>query len=66
MAHSNAWSNVIPAGGDAANTADDAIRQLRLDIQERMDEVVDDWTADPVVPFSHLNKIKLLFTELLI
>ncbi len=50
MAHTNVWSNVIPAGSDALNTADDQIRQLRLDIQERMDEVVDDWTADPVVP----------------
>ena len=50
MAHSNVWSNIIPAGGDAANTADDAIRQLRVDIHERMNEVVTDWTADPVVP----------------
>lgn len=50
MAHSNVWSNIIPAGSDALNTADDQIRQLRLDIQERMDEVVDDWTTDPVVP----------------
>ena len=50
MAHSNVWSNIIPAGSDNLNTADNQIRQLRLDIQERMDEVVDDWTADPVVP----------------
>ncbi len=50
MAHTNAWSNVVPAGSDPLNTADDQIRRLRLDIQERMDEVVDDWTADPVVP----------------
>ncbi|KKN23046.1 hypothetical protein LCGC14_0908890 [marine sediment metagenome] len=48
MAHTNAWSNVVPAGSDPLNTADDQIRRLRLDIQERMDEVVDDWTADPV------------------
>ena len=50
MAHTNPWSNVVPAGSDALNTADDQIRRLRLDIQERMDEVVDDWTTDPVVP----------------
>ena len=50
MAHTNEWSNIVPAGSDALNTADDQIRRLRLDIQERMDEVVDDWTADPVVP----------------
>jgi len=51
MAYTNTpWSNIIPAGGDPLNTADDQIRQLRLDIQERMDDVVVDWTVDPVVP----------------
>ncbi|KKL27575.1 hypothetical protein LCGC14_2383780 [marine sediment metagenome] len=50
MAHTNAWSNIVPAGSDNLNTADDQIRRLRLDIQERGDEIVDDWTADPVVP----------------
>lgn len=49
MAYSNVWSNVIPAGTAAANTLDDQIRQLRLDIQERMNDVVADWTVDPVV-----------------
>ena len=49
MAYSNAWSNIIPAGSDALNTADDQIRQVRLDVQERMDDIVDDWTADPIV-----------------
>ena len=52
MAHSNVWSNIIPAGSDALNTADDQLRQLRLDIQERGDEIVVDWTADPVVPLA--------------
>lgn len=49
MAYTNTWSNIIPAGSAAANTVDDQIRQLRLDIQERMDDIVIDWTADPVV-----------------
>lgn len=49
MAYTNSWSNTVPAGSAAANTIDDAIKQLRLDIQERMDALVDDWTADPVV-----------------
>lgn len=55
MAFTNAWSTVIPAGSAAANTADDQIRQLRLDIQERMNEVVGDWTLDPVIksPWRH-------------
>jgi len=50
MAFTNVWSNVIPAGSDALSTADNQIRQLRLDIQERMDGgLVADWTADPLV-----------------
>ena len=57
MAHTNVWSNIIPAGSDALSTADDQLRQLRLDIQERMDEVVEDWTADPVVPLSDVSSI---------
>ena len=50
MAYSNSWSNIIPVSSDPLNTADDQLRRLRLDVQERMDDLVDDWTADPVVP----------------
>src|SRR5690349_2221452 len=49
MAYTNVWSNVIPAGTEAAKNIDDQIRQLRLDIFERMNDLVADWTADPVV-----------------
>lgn len=49
MAYTNAWSNAVPAGSDAANTIDDQIRRLRLDIDERMTDLVDNWEADPVV-----------------
>ena len=57
MAYTNSWSNIVPAGSDALSTADDQIRRLRLDVQERMDDVVADWTADPVVPGSDVSKI---------
>lgn len=50
MAYTNVWSNVIPAGTAAANTLDSVTQQLRLDINERMDVLVEDWTTDPVVP----------------
>ena len=50
MAYSNSWSNIIPVSSDPLNTTDDQLRRLRLDVQERMDDLVDDWTADPVVP----------------
>ncbi len=58
MAYTNApWSNIIPAGSASANTIDDAIRQLRLDTQERMDDLVDDWiTGDPVIVNANVIK----------
>jgi hypothetical protein len=49
MAYSNAWSDVIPAGSELASHIDDQIRQLRLDLHERMNSLVVDWTTDPVV-----------------
>lgn len=56
MAFSNPWSNIIPAGSDPANTADDEIRQLRLDIDERMDQIVGAWSADPIVNLTTIRK----------
>lgn len=50
MPYTNPWSDTDPPGSQAANTIDDELRQLRLDIHERMDDIVADWTADPVVP----------------
>ena len=50
MAYTNNWTTVAPAGSAAANTADDEIRKLRLDMEERLEEVViEDMTTDPVV-----------------
>src|SRR3970040_1270642 len=47
--YTNPWSYTDPPGSQNANTIDDEFRQLRLDIHERMDDIVDDWTDDPVV-----------------
>lgn len=49
MPYTNVWTDTDPPGAQAANTIDDELRQLRLDIHERMDDVVMDWLADPVV-----------------
>lgn len=49
MSYTNTWSDTIPLGSEAASHIDDAIRQLRLDVHERMTDLVIDWTADPVV-----------------
>lgn len=48
MAYSNTWSDIRPLGSAQANTADDEMRTIRLDVHERMDDIVEDWTADPV------------------
>ncbi len=49
MPYTNAWSSTIPLGSADPGTIDDVVRQLRLDIEERMNDVVADWTVDPVV-----------------
>jgi hypothetical protein len=48
MAHSNLWDETSPPGTQQARTADDEFRKLKLDIRERMNDIVVDWTADPV------------------
>lgn len=58
MAFTNPWSNIIPAGSDPANTADDEIRQVRLDVFERMNQIVPDWTADPIVALTSIRKTR--------
>ena len=51
MAYTNAgWPTNIPAGSDNLNTADDQLRRMRLDLLERLNDLVDDFTTDPVVP----------------
>ena len=49
MAHTRAWSDSTPLGSRAAREIDDSIRELKVDIHERMDDIVEDWTADPIV-----------------
>lgn len=50
MAYSRAWSNVTPSGSALANTVDDEIRNLRVDIQERLDTILGagKWATDPI------------------
>lgn len=55
MPYTNAWSDNTPLGTLAANQIDESIRQLRLDIHERMNMIVVDWEADPVVPISSVG-----------
>ena len=48
MAYTNPWTNVFPLGSQQAHTADDEFRKLRLDIFERMNDLVESWEDDPV------------------
>lgn len=48
MSYTNVWSDTIPPGSTAAKLIDDFMRQVRLDIHERMNTLVGDWTADPI------------------
>ena len=55
MAYTASWTTVAPTGAAAANTADDEIRKLRLDLEERLEEfLIADMSADPVVANSAL------------
>lgn len=50
MPYSVIWNNNTPVNGiDNNNVEDDIVREIRLGIHERMDDIVVDWTADPVV-----------------
>lgn len=55
MPYTNVWSDTIPLGSASANTIDEAVRQVRLDVHERMQGVVQDWEADPVVPLASVG-----------
>lgn len=48
MAYTAAMDEATPAGTDAANTADDQLRDLKRDIKERIQSVFVDWNADPL------------------
>jgi len=63
MAYTRAWSVITPAGSDPLNTADDEIRNLRVDVNDRMDDLVDDWTVDPIVIKNSLSRVKAVLTS---
>lgn len=50
MPYTRGWNDGTPAGSRAANQIDDAIREFKVDVHERMDSTFAvDWLADPVV-----------------
>ncbi len=58
MAYTNSgWPTNIPAGTDALNTADNQLRRMRLDLLERLNDIISDITADPVISNTGIVKI---------
>lgn len=51
MPYSAVWSEAIPAGSLSASDIDQAIRDVRRDVRERMSTIfgMADWSADPLV-----------------
>lgn len=52
MSHTRPWPFLSPSPNRPSNEADDAIRELRVDIEERMAHLlpgIGNWTADPIV-----------------
>ena len=67
MAYTNSgWPTNIPAGSDPLNTADDQLRRLRLDLKERLNDLVDDITTDPVVVKNSLSRMKAVLDSNLV
>ena len=54
MAYTRPWTKTTPPGSQAANTADDEIRNLREDLEERIALFATGWSTgaptDPIVP----------------
>lgn len=46
MPYTNTWDESSPDGSENANTIDTEFQQLKLDIRERMNDLVDDWAND--------------------
>lgn len=63
MAYTNAWNETQPLGSAAANTIDDIIRQLKVDIRERMNTVLNSdglWDADPIKLKGQTGRVLML------
>ena len=64
MAHTNSgWPTNIPVSSDPLNTTDDQLRRLRLDLLERFNDIVDDFTADPIVLKSVDPDLAVVYTN---
>jgi hypothetical protein len=49
MPYTNTWDDTRIPGSTLAKLIDEEFRRVRLDIHQRMDDIVEDWLVDPVV-----------------
>jgi hypothetical protein len=69
MAFSNAWSNIIPDGASVtADLIDNHIRQVRLDVAERMNQILGTGTKwnsdDPIVDGTVVKSLQSIVTAI--
>lgn len=50
MAYTNPWNPASPAGTDPASSIDDRIREIKLALNERLDQVIANFSNDGVDP----------------
>lgn len=58
MSYTNTWTDNRPLGSGLVSQGDDEFRTLRLDIHERMNSIVKDWTDDPIALKDDLSGAK--------
>jgi hypothetical protein len=54
MAYSNLWNDAVPTGAEAANTIDDIFRALKVDIEQRFNDIfggMPSFATDPLRPY---------------
>src|SRR6266542_803436 len=49
MAFTRPWDESVPTGAEQASDIDLIFRNLKQDLRERLDNVVTDFTSDPIV-----------------
>jgi hypothetical protein len=54
MAYTNVWDDSVPTGGEAANTIATLIRSVKVDVEQRFEDIfgtMPNFTADPLRPY---------------
>ena len=55
MAYTRSWDETAPLGSAQASTIDDILRNLKIDLRERLNVLFTDFTTDPVVANANIS-----------